>query len=255
MIGLPVVVMSNDKPTCDESNKGNFCTLKDTFWKDLEEGKVNVFATDMYSKVKGEGRSRSGKKQKGEKMHTLTGEDESKCKRRKLDMDSDPTKSTKNQKPMKKDKKPGKKKKQNRGSKCTKMKESCTEDGILGHDESSNHTFSSIDSHISTDLGTMLGSHEKSLSYVTSSQEGTSFSDASVWPLSDASESVVSSSQGEVRVLSQSELLVSSSQECDSTKQVRVNVVMSCPAALKFMKFYFLVLLKFLENFEIKGKS
>ncbi|XP_050394413.1 M-phase phosphoprotein 8 [Patella vulgata] len=32
-------------------------TLKDTFWKDLEEGKVNLFATDMYSKVKGQGRA------------------------------------------------------------------------------------------------------------------------------------------------------------------------------------------------------
>ncbi|XP_064617661.1 M-phase phosphoprotein 8-like isoform X2 [Liolophura sinensis] len=32
-------------------------TLKDTFWRDLEEGKVNLFETDMYSKVKGQGRA------------------------------------------------------------------------------------------------------------------------------------------------------------------------------------------------------
>ncbi|XP_046555717.1 M-phase phosphoprotein 8-like [Haliotis rubra] len=33
------------------------CTLKDTFWKDLEEGRINLFNTDMYSKVKGQGRA------------------------------------------------------------------------------------------------------------------------------------------------------------------------------------------------------
>ncbi|OWF46651.1 M-phase phosphoprotein 8-like [Mizuhopecten yessoensis] len=32
-------------------------TLKDTFWKDLEEGRLNLFATDMYSRVKGGGRA------------------------------------------------------------------------------------------------------------------------------------------------------------------------------------------------------
>ena len=32
-------------------------TLKDKFWRDLEEGKINVFSNDMYSKVKGQGRS------------------------------------------------------------------------------------------------------------------------------------------------------------------------------------------------------
>lgn len=32
-------------------------TLKDTFWKDLEEGKVDLFETDMYSKVKAQGRA------------------------------------------------------------------------------------------------------------------------------------------------------------------------------------------------------
>jgi hypothetical protein len=39
--------------------------LKDTFWKDLEEGRVNLFDTDMYSRVKGGGRGpRSEKKNK-----------------------------------------------------------------------------------------------------------------------------------------------------------------------------------------------
>ena len=28
-------------------------TLKDKFWRDLEQGKVDVFGNDMYSKVKG----------------------------------------------------------------------------------------------------------------------------------------------------------------------------------------------------------
>ncbi|XP_062583581.1 M-phase phosphoprotein 8-like [Saccostrea cucullata] len=32
-------------------------TFKNTFWKDLEEGRVNLFYTDMYSKVKGGGRA------------------------------------------------------------------------------------------------------------------------------------------------------------------------------------------------------
>lgn len=32
-------------------------TFKNTFWKDLEEGKVNLFHTDMYSKVKEGGRA------------------------------------------------------------------------------------------------------------------------------------------------------------------------------------------------------
>ena len=32
-------------------------TLKDKFWRDLEQGKINVFGNDMYSKVKGQGRS------------------------------------------------------------------------------------------------------------------------------------------------------------------------------------------------------
>lgn len=32
-------------------------TFKNTFWKDLEEGKVNLFYTDMYSKVKEGGRA------------------------------------------------------------------------------------------------------------------------------------------------------------------------------------------------------
>ena len=36
---------------------GNSDTLKDTFWRDLEEGKVNVFSADMYSKVKSSGRA------------------------------------------------------------------------------------------------------------------------------------------------------------------------------------------------------
>ena len=32
-------------------------TIKDRFWQDLEEGKINVFSSDLYSKVKGVGRS------------------------------------------------------------------------------------------------------------------------------------------------------------------------------------------------------
>ena len=32
-------------------------TIKDSFWRDLEEGKINVFSTDLYTKVKGPGRS------------------------------------------------------------------------------------------------------------------------------------------------------------------------------------------------------
>ncbi len=32
-------------------------TLKDKFWRNLEEGKINVFSNDMYSKVKNTGRS------------------------------------------------------------------------------------------------------------------------------------------------------------------------------------------------------
>jgi len=32
-------------------------TIKDRFWQDLEEGKINVFGSDLYSKVKGVGRS------------------------------------------------------------------------------------------------------------------------------------------------------------------------------------------------------
>ena len=32
-------------------------TLKDKFWRDLEQGKINVFGSDMYSKVKGQGRA------------------------------------------------------------------------------------------------------------------------------------------------------------------------------------------------------
>ncbi len=32
-------------------------TLKDKFWRDLEEGKINVFGSDLYSKVKSQGRS------------------------------------------------------------------------------------------------------------------------------------------------------------------------------------------------------
>jgi hypothetical protein len=32
-------------------------TFKNTFWKDLEEGKLNLFYTDMYSKVKEGGRA------------------------------------------------------------------------------------------------------------------------------------------------------------------------------------------------------
>ena len=32
-------------------------TLKDKFWRNLEQGKINVFGSDMYSKVKNTGRS------------------------------------------------------------------------------------------------------------------------------------------------------------------------------------------------------
>ena len=40
------------------SSEEEFDTLKDKFWRNLEEGKVNVFGSDMYSKVKtGEGRA------------------------------------------------------------------------------------------------------------------------------------------------------------------------------------------------------
>jgi hypothetical protein len=54
----------------DESSPGGPLSestggLKDTFWKDLEEGRVNLFDTDMYSRVKGGGRGpRSEKKNK-----------------------------------------------------------------------------------------------------------------------------------------------------------------------------------------------
>lgn len=49
---------TESKPETFVSEIGDLSTtLKDTFWKDLEEGKVNLFATDMYSRVKGGGRS------------------------------------------------------------------------------------------------------------------------------------------------------------------------------------------------------
>ncbi|XP_033741181.1 M-phase phosphoprotein 8-like [Pecten maximus] len=41
-------------------------TLKDTFWKDLEEGRLNLFATDMYSRVKGGGRAPKSPKDEDE---------------------------------------------------------------------------------------------------------------------------------------------------------------------------------------------
>ena len=34
------------------SDEDNFDTLKDKFWRDLEEGKIDVFSNDLYSKVK-----------------------------------------------------------------------------------------------------------------------------------------------------------------------------------------------------------
>ncbi|KAL5011167.1 hypothetical protein ScPMuIL_013472 [Solemya velum] len=176
------ILLPGDKSSSDECN---------TFWKDLEEGKVNVFATDMYSKVKSEGRSRSSKKQKSQE--TSAGDDESKCKRRKLTLNTDIPKLMEKQRPLKKkkDKKPGKKKKQKNGSKYSKSSTETT--------------------------GQYRVAVRKSVSFVTSSQETNS--DVSAWPLSDASESIVSSSQGEVGVLSQTDSLVTSSQECDSTKQ------------------------------------
>ncbi|XP_013386279.1 M-phase phosphoprotein 8 isoform X7 [Lingula anatina] len=42
----------------EEKSDGDVDTVKDTFWRDLEEGKINVFQTgDLYSKVKSQGRA------------------------------------------------------------------------------------------------------------------------------------------------------------------------------------------------------
>ncbi|XP_041354288.1 M-phase phosphoprotein 8-like [Gigantopelta aegis] len=57
-------VLSDEQSTDDESipssntdPTSSGSTLKDTFWKDLEEGRINLFTTDMYSRVKGECRA------------------------------------------------------------------------------------------------------------------------------------------------------------------------------------------------------
>ncbi|XP_069130202.1 M-phase phosphoprotein 8-like [Argopecten irradians] len=47
-------------------------TLKDTFWKDLEEGRLNLFATDMYSRVKGGGRAPKSPKEEDEEEEEKT---------------------------------------------------------------------------------------------------------------------------------------------------------------------------------------
>ena len=57
---LPEDHQSSDDETAPTSNTDSLAsgsTLKDTFWKDLEEGRINLFTTDMYSRVKGECRA------------------------------------------------------------------------------------------------------------------------------------------------------------------------------------------------------
>ncbi|CAC5394491.1 MPHOSPH8 [Mytilus coruscus] len=49
-------VVSEDESSQDGPLTESQGGLKDTFWKDLEEGRVNLFDTDMYSRVKGGGR-------------------------------------------------------------------------------------------------------------------------------------------------------------------------------------------------------
>ncbi|XP_071133532.1 M-phase phosphoprotein 8-like [Mytilus edulis] len=49
-------VISEDDSSQDGPLTESQGGLKDTFWKDLEEGRVNLFDTDMYSRVKGGGR-------------------------------------------------------------------------------------------------------------------------------------------------------------------------------------------------------
>ncbi|XP_071112660.1 M-phase phosphoprotein 8-like isoform X2 [Haliotis cracherodii] len=53
----PVMPIFSPPPVPIDTSPQTTCTLKDTFWKDLEEGRINLFNTDMYSKVKGQGRA------------------------------------------------------------------------------------------------------------------------------------------------------------------------------------------------------
>lgn len=78
------IIVSEDDESSQETplseSKGG---LKDTFWKDLEEGRVNLFDTDMYSRVKGGGRGPRQDNKKHSKEISFRCLRKSACKRAK----------------------------------------------------------------------------------------------------------------------------------------------------------------------------
>ena len=66
-------------------------TFKNSFWKDLEAGRINVFDNDMYSKVKGRAARPSDLKEAGSSMSSSENEKSGPSKKR---HSSDPTKDS-----------------------------------------------------------------------------------------------------------------------------------------------------------------